>query len=31
MLRAGDDAEMKYVVVHLRRLLEPDGPMPPAS
>ena len=24
--RTVDDAEMKYVVVHLHRLLEPDGP-----
>ena len=27
--RTVDDAEMKYVVVHLHRLLEPE--MPPAS
>ena len=26
--RTVDDAEMKYVVVHLHRLLEPDGPAP---
>ena len=25
--RTVDDAEIKYVVVHLHRLLEPDGPM----
>ncbi len=24
--RTVDDAEMKYVVVHLHRLLEPEGP-----
>jgi hypothetical protein len=24
-LRTVDDAEMKYVIVHLHRLLEPDG------
>ena len=24
--RTVDDAEMRYVVVHLHRLLEPDGP-----
>ena len=24
--RTVDDAEIKYVVVHLHRLLEPDGP-----
>ena len=29
--RTVDDAEMKYVVVHLHRLLEPDGPGPAAS
>ena len=28
--RTVDDAEMKYVVVHLHRLLEPDGPAPAA-
>ena len=28
--RTVDDAEMKYVVVHLHRLLEPDSP-PPAA
>ena len=26
--RTVDDAEMKYVVVHLHRVLEPDGPAP---
>ena len=25
--RTVDDAEMKYVVVHLHRLLEPDSPL----
>ena len=29
--RTVDDAEMKYVVVHLHRLLEPDLLAPPAS
>ena len=29
--RTVDDAEMKYVVVHLHRLLEPDGPTKPAA
>ena len=30
--RTVDDAEMKYVIVHLHRLLEPDGEAPaPAS
>jgi hypothetical protein len=29
--RTVDDAEMKYVVVHLHRLLEPDLLTPPAS
>ena len=29
--RTVDDAEMKYVVVHLHRLLEPDGLTPAAS
>ena len=29
--RTVDDAEMKYVVVHLHRLLEPDSPPPGAS
>ena len=29
--RTVDDAEMKYVVVHLHRLLEPDGAATPAS
>ena len=29
--RTVDDAEMKYVVVHLHRLLEPDGPVQPRS
>ena len=24
--RTVDDAEMKYVIVHLHRLLQPDGP-----
>jgi hypothetical protein len=28
--RTVDDAEMKYVVVHLHRLLEPDGDGAPA-
>ena len=28
--RTVDDAEMKYVVVHLHRLLEPDGDAPQA-
>jgi hypothetical protein len=28
--RTVDDAEMKYVVVHLHRLLEPDGDSPQA-
>ena len=28
--RTTDDAEMKYVVVHLHRLMEPDGPTKPA-
>ena len=27
--RTVDDAEMKYVVVHLHRLLEPDGDVTP--
>ena len=26
--RTVDDAEMRYVVVHLHRLLEPDNPQP---
>lgn len=29
--RTVDDAEMKYVVVHLHRLLEPDLPIVPAA
>jgi len=29
--RTVDDAEMKYVVVHLHKLLEPDGPVQPRS
>ena len=29
--RTVDDAEMKYVVVHLHRLLEPDMLTPPAG
>jgi hypothetical protein len=29
--RTVDDAEMKYVVVHLHRLLQPDLLAPPAS
>jgi hypothetical protein len=29
--RTVDDAEMKYVVVHLHRLLEPDLLVPPAE
>jgi hypothetical protein len=29
--RTVDDAEMRYVVVHLHRLLEPEGPTPPAA
>jgi hypothetical protein len=29
--RTVDDAEMKYVVVHLHRLLEPDGSATPVS
>lgn len=29
--RTVDDAEMKYVVVHLHRLLEPDLPIAPAA
>ena len=29
--RTVDDAEMKYVVVHLHRLLEPDVPLKPAA
>lgn len=29
--RTVDDAEMKYVVVHLHRLLEPDLLSPPAA
>ena len=29
--RSVDDAEMKYVVVHLHRLLEPDFEAPAAS
>ena len=29
--RTVDDAEMKYVVVHLHRLLEPENPPTPAS
>ena len=29
--RTVDDAEMKYVVVHLHRLLEPDTETAPAS
>lgn len=29
--RTVDDAEMKYVVVHLHRLLEPDLLTPPAN
>ncbi|MEG3154745.1 DUF4170 domain-containing protein [Sphingomonas sp. RB1R13] len=28
--RTVDDAEMRYVVVHLHRLLEPEGPASPA-
>ena len=26
-----DDAEMKYVIVHLHRLLEPEEPVAPAT
>jgi hypothetical protein len=29
--RTVDDAEMKYVVVHLHRLLEPENPPRPAA
>ncbi len=29
--RTVDDAEMRYVVVHLHRLLEPEGPAAPAA
>jgi hypothetical protein len=29
--RTVDDAEMKFVVVHLHRLLEPDAITPPAA
>jgi hypothetical protein len=29
--RTVDDAEMKYVVVHLHRLLEPDGEPAPSA
>ena len=29
--RTVDDAEMRYVVVHLHRLLEPEGPASPAT
>lgn len=29
--RTVDDAEMKYVVVHLHRLLEPDADLSPAQ
>ena len=29
--RTVDDAEMRYVVVHLHRLLEPEGPASPAA
>ena len=29
--RTVDDAEMKYVVVHLHRLLEPELPVTPAA
>ena len=29
--RTVDDAEMKYVIVHLHRLLEPDGETPPSA
>ncbi len=29
--RTVDDAEVKYVVVHLHRLLEPDGPAAASS
>ena len=29
--RTVDDAEMRYVVVHLHRLLEPEGPTLPAT
>ncbi|HEX6218955.1 MAG TPA: DUF4170 domain-containing protein [Sphingomicrobium sp.] len=29
--RTVDDAEMKYVVVHLHRLLEPEGDTPPQA
>ena len=29
--RTVDDAEMRYVVVHLHRLLEPEAPATPAT
>ncbi len=29
--RTVDDAEMKYVIVHLHKLLEPDVPLEPAA
>ena len=29
--RTVDDAEMRYVVVHLHRLLEPEGPASPTA
>lgn len=29
--RTVDDAEMKYVIVHLHRLLQPDIPLDPAA
>ena len=29
--RTVDDAEMRYVVVHLHRLLEPESPASPAA
>ena len=29
--RTVDDAEMRYVVVHLHRLLEPEGPASPTT
>ncbi len=29
--RSVDDAEMRYVVVHLHRLLEPEGPASPTT
>ena len=29
--RTVDDAEMRYVVVHLHRLLEPEAPVTPAA